>query len=360
VTMPVFAEAKAEPSSKLVILHLVGGDNANGGVMSYVRALTRQPLPGFEQFVWKHREYPPENENTLPLGWSKTLDRRIFEDVIGAVLDVIPLYRWLRKRNPVIINAHTKMGTFLSAFIRMIRPVPIVIHAHAQWRRTTIHRFLWRLTHATVIFNSRATCLHFGYPPETSHIHPPTIEWPAAPPTGNGRFVAASNIQHWKNIHLIIEAFLRMAREGQSLHIYGFSPTALESGYQDEIVRMAKPHSNICLHQWDPHWTDSLCRDDIFVHAALREPFGIVMLEAYARGCRMVVPCGTFLDELPSSGIFRSALNSPALAQAMAAAFASPCSSDLWRERQAASHLFSLEETRQKLSEIYHAKIQGR
>jgi glycosyltransferase involved in cell wall biosynthesis len=166
--------------------------------------------------------------------------------------------------------------------------------------------------------------------------------------------VASSLILRWKNVHLIIEAFLRMAQEGQSLHIYGFSTTPLERDYQDEIVRLAKPHSNIFLHQWDPDWTNSLCSGDIFVHAADREPFGIVLLEAYARGCRMVVPSGTFLDELPSSGVFQSALNSPALAQAMAAAFASPSSSDFWQERQPVAQLFSLENTRQELSQIYH------
>jgi glycosyltransferase involved in cell wall biosynthesis len=355
--MKGLAEGNAGPSSKPVILHLVGGDNAQGGVMSYVRAITREPLPGFEQFVWKHRRYPPENENTLALGWSKTLDRSIAGDFLGAVLDIMPLYLWLRKRNLVIVHAHSRMGTILSAFTRVLRPVPIVSHAHAQWRRTRIYRLLWRLTHATVVFNSRMTCLHFGFPPETSHILPPTIQWPAMPPAGKGRFVASSQIVRLKNVDLIVKAFLQMAQEGQSLHIYGFSPTPPDPDYQEEIVRLAKGHSAICLHQWDPHWTDSLCNGDIFVHASDREAFGIVMLEAYARGCRMVVPCGTFLDELPPSGVFQSALNAPALARAMTAAVAFPCSSDLWRERQTVARQFSLEKTRQELSEIYRAII---
>jgi len=357
--MKGLAEGNVGPSSKPAILHLVGGDNAQGGVMSYVRTITREPLPGFEQFVWKHRHYPPENEQTLPLGWSKTLDRNIIGDFIGAVLDVIPLYLWLRKRNLVIVHAHTRMGTILSAFISVLHPVPTVIHAHAQWRHTTFYRRLWRLTRATVVFNSRLTCLHFGFPPEKSHILHPAIRWPAMPSPGKGRFVASSHIAPWKNVHLIIEAFLKMAQQGHSLHVYGFLPIPPDPDYQDETLRLAKPHSNICLHQWDPQWTNSLCSSDIFVHAAVRESFGIVMLEAYARGCRMVVPCGTFLEELPSSGVFQSTLNATALAQTMTAAIASPCSGDLWRERQTVAQLFSLQNTRQKLSEIYRVKIQG-
>jgi len=179
------------------------------------------------------------------------------------------------------------------------------------------------------------------------------------PPKGTPRFVASSQILRWKNVHLVVEAFLQMAQETQSLHIYGFSKDPPEPDYQDEIVRLARPHANICLHPWDSNWTNSLCGTDIFVHAAIGEPFGIALLEAYARGCRIVAPHGTFLDELPSAGVFQSVLNSSALAQAMSAAVASPCSNDLWRERQSVAPQFSIENTMEKLAEIYRAKLRS-
>jgi glycosyltransferase involved in cell wall biosynthesis len=351
-------EDSGGPSSKPVVLHLVGGDKAQGGLMSYVRAITREPLPGFNQFVWMRRDYPPENESTLCLGRAKNVDMQIVQDVFGAMLDLVPLYLWLRKQNQVILYAHTRMGTLLSALMRVIRPLPVIVYTHACWRQTSWHRLLWRWIGATVIFNSRFSCLHFGSSPHDSHIMPPAIQWPAAPSTGSARFVSSSQILRWKNVHLIIEAFLQMAQEGQSLHVYGFlADTPPEPEYQNEVIGLARGHSSICMNQWDTRWTNSLRAEDVFVHAADKEPFGIVLLEAYARGCRMVVPRGTFLDELPSEGVFKSDLNSRALAHAMADAVASPNSVDLWQLRQTAARQFSLEATRRKLSEIYQALL---
>jgi glycosyltransferase involved in cell wall biosynthesis len=357
--MNAFVEGDAGRSSKPVILHLVGGDYALGGLMSFVREICGEPLPGFDQFVWKHRKYPIENSTTVSRGWSRNVDRSAAEDLVGAVLDLIPLYFWLRRRKPLLILAHTRMGVMLSVFPCLLFRRPVVVYVHAQNRNTSLYRFLWRMTRATVVFNSRPTCRHFGYDLKTSHIIPPPILWPSAQTEGSGKFVASSQIVRWKNVHLIIAAFLRMAKEGRSLHIYGFSANPPEPDYQDEIVRLAKPHSNICLHQWDPSWTDSLGVSDIFVHAAEKEPFGIVLLEAYARGCRMAAPQGTFLDELPSSGVFKSAASVDDLAQAMTEACNFPVPNDLWRQRKEVAHLFSLANARQELSKIYRAKLNG-
>ncbi|HEY3857315.1 MAG TPA: glycosyltransferase [Verrucomicrobiae bacterium] len=355
--MNAVAEGEADAPSKPVILHLVGGDFALGGLMSFVRDITREPLPGFDQFVWKYRKYPRENSAIVSLGWSKNAERSIPGDVMGAVLDVIPLYFWLRKRRVMIFHAHSRLGLLLSAIVGLVRSIPVISTVHAQRRHTGMYRVLWRLTGATVVFNSRATCLHYGYAPDAAHILTPTIRWPGPPQAGGGRFVVSSHIVRLKNIHLIVTAFLEMAQDGQSLHIYGFSPDVPEPDYQEEIARLAKPHPNIRLHQWNPQWADSLCEDDIFVHAAEGEAFGIVMLEAYSRGCRMVVPMGTFLEDLPCAGVFRSPPDSSDLAKTMAEAFAFPTSVNLWQQRQPMASQFSINDTRQAHIEIYKAKI---
>ncbi len=355
--MNPLVEGDAGTSSKPVVLHLVGGDYALGGLMSFVRDITREPLPGFDQFVWKHRSYPVENSGTVSLGWSRNVDRTKTKDVIGAALDLIPLCLWLRKHKPFVVLAHTRMGTILSMLLSFVTQAPVVVYVHARYRNTSFYKHLWRRMRATVVFNSGPTCLHFGFEPKTSHIIPPPIQWPSEPSDGNGKFVSSSQILRWKNVHLIIAAFLRMAREGQSLHIYGFSSEPAEPDYHAEIVRLAKPHSNIHLHQWARAWTDSLGSSDIFVHAAENEPFGNVLLEAYARGCRMAVPQRTFLDELPSSGVFSSAASAESLAQAMTGARDFPVPNDLWRQRKEVAHQFSLENARQELSKIYRAKL---
>jgi glycosyltransferase involved in cell wall biosynthesis len=181
----------------------------------------------------------------------------------------------------------------------------------------------------------------------------PTIQWPNRPEPGNGRLVACGAFLPIKNIHLIIEAFdVAGGAAPQTLHIYGLSPEPLDAGYQEQIIELAGKNPRVFLHNWDESWLDQLGFDDIFIHASRLESFGIVMLEAFARGCRMVVPHDTFLDDLSQEGIFRSDLTVESLAKAVKHANAERSLPSLWEARRAFEKQFAVETTRQKLCAI--------
>ena len=344
---------KAGTSSKPVLLHLVGGDNPRGGLMSYVRQLIKTDIEGIQQCVWKHAGYPAESEHFICLGKGKTIDVNLSADLRCAVLDFLPLNRWVGQHPSTILYAHSRTGTILSPLIRLFRRCPVLIHVHGRWRNTGFHRLLWRLANATVIFNSPGTCRHFGVAPETAHIHTPPIRWPNRPEPGQGRLVACSAIVPIKNIHLIIDAF-NVAGDGapRSLHIHGVSPQPLNPAYQQRMIELAKKNPRICLHDWDERWLDHLGSDDIFIHASRLESFGIVMLEAFARGCRMVVAQDTFLNDLSLEGVYRADLTVESLAKAISLAHSYRPPSRLWEARRTFEKQFSIETTRQKLCAI--------
>ena len=183
----------------------------------------------------------------------------------------------------------------------------------------------------------------------------PTITWPAQPaarpakhdpPT---RFVAGSAFVRLKNIHLIIDVFNQLTAAGMkaSLVVFGRSDELGESGYQREVEVQSQFNPAIRIMDWDPAWTNNLTGVDIFRARCLRRILGIVILEAFARGCRIVVPRETFLDDLPeplkSDGVVRvERMDTNTLAGAMKAAAATPAeSSGLWELRRSARDRFS-------------------
>jgi glycosyltransferase involved in cell wall biosynthesis len=358
--MRVGPETEVAVPAKPVVLHLVGGNNAQGGMLSYVRQLVREDLPGFEQRVWKYRGYPPENEKFVCLGRARVLDVNIRTDLKGAALDLLPLYRWLRKNPKTILYAHNRPNAILGAIMHIICGVPVLVHVHTLGRKKILNRLLWRMANATVIYNSTLSCRHFGHAIETAHIHTPTIRWPERPDSGEGSLVACGAIVQVKNIDLIIEAFNAAGEAApRSLHIYGLSSDPFEPAYQRRIIDMAKQNPRIHLHNWDERWTDHLGYNDIFMHARCMEPFGIVLLEAFAKGCRMVVPHHTFLDDLSHDGIFFADLTPESLAECLRRANTYKPPSHLWESRRACEKQFAIETTLERLHAVLCSVVRG-
>jgi glycosyltransferase involved in cell wall biosynthesis len=351
--MKVLAEGEAGASPRPVLLHLVGGGNSRGGVMSYVRQLLKMDVEGFQQCVWKRIDYPAENDSYVCQGRADTTDVTILADIKGAFLDFLPLYRWIGTHSNTVLYSHSRVGTLLCPLMSLFRNCPVIIHVHLRSRQTGLHRLLWRMAKAIVIFNSSGTCRHFGLAPETAHIHMPTIQWPNRSQPGEGRLVACGAFLPIKNFHLIIEAFDATGETTpKTLHIYGLSHEPVDPAYQRRIIEMAGKNPRICLHEWDGSWSDHLGYNDVFIHASRLESFGIVMLEAFAKGCRMVVPHDTFLDDLSTDGIFRADLTADSLAKAAKLANSYRPPSNLWEARRIFEKQFSIERTRQQLCAI--------
>ena len=358
--MSLVPEGLEGAPSKYVLLHLIGGDKTQGGMLNYVRQLIGEDLPGFEQRVWKYKGYAPESEKFLCLGRAKSLDFNMFGDLKGAALDFLPLWRWLRKNPRTILYAHNRPNAILAAIMHHVYGIPVLIHVHTLGRKKKMNRLVWRLAQATVIYNSTLSCRHFGQSTETAHIHMPAIRWPERPNPGEGRLVACGAITQAKNIDLIINAFNEAGEAAPpELHIYGLSSNPFEPNYQQRIVEMAGRNPRIHLHEWDERWTDGLGYNDVFIHACSVESFGMVMLEAFARGCRMVVPHDTFLSDLSHEGVFFADLTAESLASGLRQANAYRPTPALWDSRRSYEGQFSIEANARRLHSIVCSILRG-
>ena len=353
----------------MTVCHVVGDLADQGGTWSCVRAVAAAGArEGVSHVVWMHRDYQPKDValKFVCAGRLTQVNLSLTRDLACGMLDTVPLFRWVRKQQNVVLHAHTRPGILAAALVCCLAGRPLVIHIHGMPRWRWVYRALRRVGGGTFVFNSHNTCRHFGDLPEQSHIVMPPIAWPTHPPVPSGepaRFVAAAAFYSWKNLHLIIDAFdqLRPRHPTAQLDIYGDTGVEPASPYARFLKERARRSSGVRLLKYDPAWLDQWRPSDVFVHAAENEPFGIVMLEALAQGCRMAVPPGTFLDELAPpprmEGLYRAkGLNPSALAEAMEAALMCPTTSQqLWHRRLGLRHQFSAEHAVAQLDAIYRA-----
>src|SRR5262245_48250375 len=242
-----------ETGWKIEVLHVVGGNNLLGGVNSFVVNLAGSPIHEVRQSVWKHRSFCPPPGSAV--NWTcestaKRTDVSALRDLVGAVRDVSPLCSWTRHHSNSVLYAHSRMGMLSAALASRLTRKPLLMHMHARASRPELYRRIWRSSRATVLFNSRRTCRHYGCDPDTSLVFMPPITWPAthllekAEPSVVPRFVSAGMFVPWKNTHVIVEAFKQMetGAERGALLLYGNSPE-LDSTYQRSIMQGASGHA---------------------------------------------------------------------------------------------------------------------
>jgi glycosyltransferase involved in cell wall biosynthesis len=298
------------PDQSIEVLHVIGESHL-GGVMTFVKNITQPQHPGVKHYIWKHRDYHPPADSSATWiceGAAKRTDVSVLSDLIGAARDVPPLLSWTRHHPGAILSAHSRMGLLAAAMVSRIRKAPLLMHMHARARRARLYRRLWELTRAQVVFNSAQTSRHYACDPALSLVIMPSITWPPrpdpAPRTGSKRFrfVAAGAFVPCKNLRVIIDAFTQLGDGAldADLRLFGFSPEFANSDYQQSVVERARKNAAIQVLNWDSTWMQQVTPGDIFVHAGYEESFGIVILEAFALGCRLVVPPNTFLDDLPA------------------------------------------------------------
>ncbi len=351
------------------VLNVVGGLDFRGGTMAYVVQLASISLPEFDSRIWKHCQFRGDEMEHLFVsrGKLKKTDVGIIADFFRGIRESFPLCRWIKEEKTVILHAHSRTGIIASCIASKRTGCPLIIHMHFLPNRPWIYRFLQRWTKAVFVFNCAKTCRHFDAIPQGSHIIMPLIKWPLefkmSLKNQKVRFVAAAMFSPIKRIHLIIEAFNDFQRfdSKAELIVFGLSPNPLAPQYQNRIISLAASNPAIKLMGYDPQWIEQTHSDDIFIHAADKEAFGIVILEAFARGLKIVAPEGTFLDELPApqncAGIYpaRGQL-AQSFATQMQKAVSDQCAPEsLFRTRQAISAQFSREATAEKLLSIYRS-----
>ena len=146
------------------------------------------------------------------------------------------------------------------------------------------------------------------------------------------------------------------------MEIVGRSTPPVDPGHDRELEALAGAMGGVNLRPYAGAWAEVLRGDDVFVHPADREAYGIVVLEAFARGCRLVVPPESVLNELggdwrEAGGVEVAATTEPeGLAAAMRRAMATGGEArERWRRRQGVARWVSVEECVCQLSGLYRS-----
>ena len=282
-----------------------------------------------------------------------------------AFEELAPLIAWVRNERRLILHAHSRLGIFASFMASLLTAKPLVIHLHGLASRPALYRLLWRFHRAKPVFNSSKTCRHYGCDPARSLILMPPMAWPKPAEERRAevvRFVGCGALVPAKHFDLLVLAFHLLQHEGleAELHIYGVSCEASDPACQNELIASTRNDPAIHLHAWDAQWTDHLAATDIFVHLGCPESFGLVILEAFARSCKLIVLPNTFLDDLPPPLNTRQIyvaeeLSAEAVARQMRKAIAAEYEHGIWALRQQVSGLFSVPECRAALVRCYRS-----
>ncbi len=347
------------------VLQVLGGTKLEGGTASFVTRLARLPLEDVRQRIWMHREFVPAQDagKFVCGGTARRVNASILHDALAGMREGLALAAWLKQEGRVVLHAHSRVGLVAAGLAGRWRNCPVVFHYHFLPTRPWIYQRLQQHCRAKLIFNSAKTCRHFGARPEQSFVLLPEVDWPAkplSPASGRPRFVAAGAFVPGKHLELLVAAFRRWRAGGgeADLVLHGQSAMPDDPECQLAIEQACAGDPSITLRPWSPDWTESLTAEDIFVHLGEPESFGLVILEAFARGCRVVVLPQTFLNELPAphgqTGVFRAAeLEAASVAEAMGRAMSAPTAEDLWTRRRAVQGVFCMEQHATRLSSWY-------
>ena len=360
----------AVSSEKVRVLHLLGGKSLEGGTASVVRDLVVANSRSLPNWIWVHRDCVEVPE--LPLvrkGSAEIVSAGILGDLFGALRDLPALIRTIKRLKITVLHAHSRQGIFAGWWAHQLTGKPLIVHLHFLAQRAWLYRWLIKTARAVPIYNSRRTCEHYGGNPNVDYIIMPTISWPEdnLEESRTSRLVAASALVSNKNVDKIIDACgaLQATRDAPNVVIYGLLPDETASSTQRAIVRKYRDFRYVTLVNWTRNWADLLRSADIFVHAGAIESFGLTILEAFARGVKVVVLRPSFLETFNSDagrrGVYYSGASVEELARAVQRALADPIDTHSLREsRRAVSDQFSKENAGKKVNAIYQSLVPRR
>jgi glycosyltransferase involved in cell wall biosynthesis len=114
---------------------------------------------------------------------------------------------------------------------------------------------------------------------------PPAQRRPAYTQDGVRRVVVLSRLDRIKRVGLLFDALDRLpALAALQFDIYGSGEEALD------LQLRARSHRNVRLHGFVPDAADALVHADLLLHTCPEEPFGLVLLEAFAAGVPVLAP----------------------------------------------------------------------
>lgn len=352
------------------VLHVVSGLAVQGGVMAFAETVASASIDGVSQAVWKHRDFRGrDGVRWMCGGVAEATDLGMVHDLGAGIRESVALGQWLRERKSIgerwILHAHSRVGALASTLAGRRVGSPTLVHLHKLSGQPWVYRSLVRWSRARWVFNSQRTRRHHGVPEGASTVVYPPVLWPDTPAgLGPGRIVAGGAFVRVKQFDRLLEAVGRLRAEGCAtpVEVFGRSDPPMDREYDRILERLAGNLTGVVLRPYAGGWADTLRGNDVFVHAADREAYGIVVLEAFARGCRVVVPPESIFNELAgdwraAGGVEAAESTQPdALAAALSRALASTGDAgDRWERRRSTGRRVSLEECVCQLRGLYRS-----
>lgn len=116
------------------------------------------------------------------------------------------------------------------------------------------------------------------------HGEPPARRGPFTT-DGVRRVVMLSRLDRIKRVGLLFDALDKVpGLDRLQFDLYGSGELA------GPLAERAKAHPNVTMHGFDPAAASALGQADLLLHTCPEEPFGLVMLEAFAAGVPVLVP----------------------------------------------------------------------
>ena len=216
-----------------------------------------------------------------------------------VLFEQVKLPLLLRRRRAALVHA-------TDCFLPLIRPCPGVVTIHdlafeesdsdmaprTRLKYRTVTRRAARSAERIICpssFTRDDVCVRYGVSPEKVHVIPeaPALPAPAAEPSRPGSeepyILAVGDLRPKKNLPALVAAFARLHRDGSTGHRLVLA--GLDAGQGASLVELAGSAPLELTGYVSDRRLDGLIRAaDVVVHPSLYEGFGLVLLEAMARG----------------------------------------------------------------------------
>ena len=219
----------------------------------------------------------------------------------------VTLPRLLRRRRPALV--HTP-----NCFLPLRRPCPGVVTVHdlafeahrndfsarTGWKYRTFTRRAARSAERVICvsrFTRDDVCARYGVDAERTRVIPlaPALPAGAAEPPPGPYLLMVGDLRPKKNLGRLVRAWRRLRGEGLEHRLV---LAGRDFGVGPDLRAEAGPEPLELLGFTDDARTDALIRGaDALVHPSLYEGFGMVAVEAMARGCPTILARGTALPE---------------------------------------------------------------
>jgi glycosyltransferase involved in cell wall biosynthesis len=280
-------------------------------------------------------------------------------------------HQQLREFHPDIVHAHMRTGLLLAWFWARFEDFALVGHVHNVHDRESVLMGLAdcviAVSHSVAkTMNSRGIArrklrvvlnrpLDSPRQPRLPEIEPETLSRPS--------IVTVCGMTTRKGIEELIQAFEEVGREFPDAHLYLVGDGPERSRFEKRARR--SPHSaRIHFEGYKAVPQAYMLSADIFVLAARRESFGLVLIEARAAGCAIVATAADGIPEALENGLAGLLVpprNCAALAAALSRMLRIEEERTQWKSRaREGVDQFSIDRMAREVSEVYSELMEER